>query len=166
MEDIKTCPVCYSEEHLKHLNCSHLLCCNCYKLLPSKICPICRIPINQEIFRYKPPLHKPNLKFHKFKEKLELFFKRRNFLAGCGFSKKYRKYLFYMVHYGNVYYFKGTYYPVNVNDGVNDGYFQISDDLIQLTEFYKYLLTSEKYLLPDLVRKKLIENVEETFQYF
>lgn len=167
MEDIKSslpsviCPICYEGEHIKHLNCSHLLCTPCYKSLSSKICPLCRIPINQAIFKYKPPLHKPNLKFHKFKEKLETFFRRRNFLAGGGFSKKYRKYLFHMLHYGNVYYYKGTYYPVNVYGG----YISVCDDLPKLTEFYKFLLTSEKYLLPDVIRKKLIENIEETFLY-
>lgn len=165
MEEIK-CPVCYEDKDLKYMNCSHYLCVGCYKKLHQKECPLCRIPINQSIFKYKAPLHTPNLKCYKLKEKLELFFRRRNFLAGGGFSKKYRKFLFHMIRYGNVYYYKGTYYPIYTDVGGYATQHDIFSHLSKMLDFYKFLLTGEKYLLPDVIRKQLISNIEDTFSYY
>ena len=164
MEDIK-CPICYEADELRYMNCSHYLCVRCYKKMHQKECPLCRIPINQAIFKYKAPLHTPNLKCHRLKEKLELFFRRRNFLAGAGFSKKYRKYLFYMLRFANVYYFRGVYYPIYTHIGGYATFQDIFSPLSKFMEFYKFLLTCEKYHLPMVIRKQLLENVEDTFKY-
>ena len=159
------CPVCYLTDNVKFLNCSHYLCVPCYKKMNVKECPLCRVPINQSIFKYKPPTHTPTLKCYRLKEKLELFFRRRNFLEGGGFSKKYRRFLFCMLHYGGLYYYKGVYYPVYPSFGYIQHH-DIYSMLSRLLDFYKYLLTCERYLLPDVIRKQLITNVEDTFRYY
>ena len=164
--EVQECPVCYSNNDLKFLNCSHYLCVPCYRKLHQKECPLCRVPVNQNIFKYKPPTHVPTLKCHRLKEKLELFFRRRNFLVGGGFSKKYRRFLFHMIRYGNVYYYKGIYYPIQTDIGGYIVHHDIYSKLNQLLDFYKFLLTGQKYLLPDCIRKQLLSNIEDTFDYY
>jgi hypothetical protein len=160
------CPVCYEEEHLKHLNCSHLLCMPCYKKLHQKQCPLCRIPINQNLFIYIPPLYRSTSPYRKFKEKLELFFRRRNLLDFPINNKPYRKFLFYMLHYGNVFYYNKQYYPLNIQ--LDIGFFSLPIMPYKsstLLDFYYFLITKGKDRLPSIIHFKLIRLVENTFDY-
>lgn len=46
METIRRCPICWEDmktEHMVASSCSHWLCCECFKKLQSKRCPLCNV---------------------------------------------------------------------------------------------------------------------------
>lgn len=46
MESIRRCPICWEDmktEHMVASSCSHWLCCECFKKLQSKRCPLCNV---------------------------------------------------------------------------------------------------------------------------
>ncbi len=159
------CSVCYGSNphYIRTTNCGHPLCCLCYKRLFEKVCPLCRVEINQELYRYKRPLFTPSSRYDKIKDRLKLFINRRHFYMDCK-GTRYKKYINLMASNANLFYFRGKYYPIAFIDAYWDYYAQYTiQDIVAL---YSYMLVAAANKVPLDIRKQIIDNIKAAIPFY
>jgi hypothetical protein len=103
-----SCPVCLEYDENK-LSCNHTCCVPCTKKIMkiNGLCPICRHDFDKQNYKYKPPMHTPNLKITATQTRTwNRFLNNRYFLTG---NKKQRIFAFLMYRYADLLCFRYKY---------------------------------------------------------